>query len=648
MNLSKSLRVALSLAVLVVGAGSAWAQTQPTGTWAAETTADYFYYGGSCTDGTYQYVVGGYQGVGSTTPELYGRFRRYDPANNQWTNMPQIASGTATGSTVWGYQYATAVAYHSYNGTNRIFIFGGYTLTGAIGSTTYSAAITNQIRMFTFSSPTTGTWTTISPTISASVYFNCAATMGDRIYIGGGATTNVLNIFDPTTMTMASGTALPAAQYYHGMAALPALGKIYSMGGYTPAGYTGINYEYTPQDNDASTSDVGGTWATRAPISNGTTTQPLYIGVKLFAFTSRIYAMGYNSSTGTQNQTFEYNAITNTWAQRATMTYGHYYYAAADVINGKGYIYGGQPNYFYGEEYTPPNFGSAPFEPTNITQIGSRAETSLQALPDQNQFDGWTNSQITFSANVTDPDANQQVRFRVQVKPQAAAWTSTAAVTNLDTGLTTQGTMALSYTIPAGGGYDWRWRIEDSFANSYPLPVNAWVEAFGTLAAPNTTSPDFRSDQIAPADPVAQSPSNIDIQVPDPVLGDVVLNWIESTDNGPVGGISYELQVARDGGFNDIEAQLFSTAGTSAYPITLTVSRDDKHWRIRARDVGGNFSAWSPPLHFRVTHNDGVDHSAGDAKKACGMTAFGGPAIGSALLGLAILGLAAGRRLFRK
>jgi hypothetical protein len=69
---------------------------------------------------------------------------------------------------------------------------------------------------------------------------------------------------------------------------------------------------------------------------------------------------------------------------------------------------------------------------------------------------------------------------------------------------------------------------------------------------------------------------------------------------------------------------------------------------MRARDVGGNFSNWTEPLTFRVTYNDGLNHSAGDAKKACGFGAAAAPAIGSALLGLAILGLAAGRRFLRK
>jgi hypothetical protein len=111
-----------------------------------------------------------------------------------------------------------------------------------------------------------------------------------------------------------------------------------------------------------------------------------------------------------------------------------------------------------------------------------------------------------------------------------------------------------------------------------------------------------------------------------------------------VSGISYEIQVAREGGFGDIEAQLFSTAGTSQYPVTLSVSRYNKYWRLRAKDIGGNLSNWSNVQFFRVTYDDGFDHASGDAKKSCGMSAMGAPALGSMILGLAILGLASLRR----
>jgi hypothetical protein len=215
---------------------------------------------------------------------------------------------------------------------------------------------------------------------------------------------------------------------------------------------------------------------------------------------------------------------------------------------------------------------------------------------------------------------------------------------NVDSGLRAQGLVGVTCALPAGGGFDWRWRVEDAFTNSYPEAsinvASGWIEAFG-----NTNSPDFRSDLLAPTDPVGISPSNADIHVPDPNFGEVHLHWIEATDNGPVAGISYEIQVARDGGFNDIEAQLFSTAGTDTYPVTLSASRFDKFWRIRARDVGGNFSPWSPALKFRVTYNDSIDHSAGDAKKMCGMSAGLASPGYVFLVGAFILGLIASRRI---
>jgi hypothetical protein len=136
----------------------------------------------------------------------------------------------------------------------------------------------------------------------------------------------------------------------------------------------------------------------------------------------------------------------------------------------------------------------------------------------------------------------------------------------------------------------------------------------------------------------------VDIQVAGPAQGPVLLKWQEATDNAPAVGISYELQVATDGGFQGIEAQLFSTAGTSQYPVTLSVSRYEKYWRMRARDIGGNFSEWSESLKFRVTYNDGEDHGSGDANKSCGFSAAATPAIGTALLGAALLALAAFRR----
>ena len=616
MGNSKSLAVAVTLAAIFAGSSAAWAQSpqNPTGTWAAEASGAYFYYGAIVNDGTYAYLVGGYQtGAGNASGDAYRVIRRYDTVNNVFTTLADMPTQI----------YLNGGAYYG----GRIFTFGnGYYGNGAIFRYTIS----------------TNSWTQLSPTLTGNRYYVKAATLGSKIYVTGGyynGYSNLCDEFDPDANSgngsITAKANMPNGMYYHAMTSVPSLNKVYSLGGYNNA-YLSVMYEYD-QASD--------TWTTKAPISDGSATQPRY-GPGAFANGTRVYVVGgYNNNY--MQTTLEYNALTDTWTQRANMAYQRYLHDAT-FYNGKGYTYGGIPQYTYGEEYTPPDFGLPPNEPTALAQMGSRAETALQSQADPAQFDGWTNQQIQFTANVTDPNAGQQVRFRVQVKPQNAQWTQANQVTSLATALGAQGVHTLTYNIPADGGYDWRWRVEDAFANSYPLPANGWVEAFGTLAAPNTNSPDFRSDQVPPADPVGVSPHNIDVQTNDPIIGPVTLHWIESTDNGPVAGISYELQVATDGGFNGIEAQLFSTAGQSSYPVTLTVSRFNKFWRIRARDVGGNFSQWSAPLNFRVTFDDTMDHGAGDAKKTCGMTVAGVPALGSAILGLAVFAFAAGRKLIRK
>jgi hypothetical protein len=333
--------------------------------------------------------------------------------------------------------------------------------------------------------------------------------------------------------------------------------------------------------------------------------------------------------------TLEYAPITNARVQRANMNNGRYGHAYG-TSGGNGYVLGGESNGAYDvrEQFIPPDFGSAPNMPASVRQVGSLAASSLQG--------GWTNNLISFEADITDPDANQQVRLEVQVKPSSSAnW---GAV--LSSGNGAQGTRTINYVVPSNGQYDWRWRVADAF-NNYTPSVNgvpSWVEAFG-----NPVTPDFRSDQIPPAAPVAVSPAGTDTQVSDPYAGPVTLTWEESTDNGPQDAITYEIQVAREGGFGDIEAQLFSTAGNTTLDVTLTVARDPKFWRLRARDVGGNLSGWSNVQTFRVTFNDGANHSSGDAKRVCGFSA--GAAASSmtgALFGAALLAMAAGRRLFRR
>jgi len=598
---SKSL---VSISLVFACASGAWAQQQPTGSWANEQSGQTFYYGAMTSDGTYFYCMGGYQyGVSVSYPGYYQQCVRYDPVNNSWATMAQMAFPA----------YYNAGGYYS----GRCFSLGGYNP---------NAGYSNQIQAYTIA---TNSWATLSATLSIPVYLCAGATMTDRIYVFGGyynGYSNVANEFNPVTNTCTARATMPLGMYYLSAAGVPALGKAYALTGYTQNGISANCYEFSIPD----ASNPNGVWATKTPVTISGAQQPRYYAAAA-TLNNRVYLFGGYSNNGYTNTTFEYSPTTDTWAQRANMSNQRYLHGAAAIGN-KGYVYGGGSSPNANEEFTPPNFGLPPNAPTGVAQIGSRAETGLQALPDPNQYNGWTNNQVQFQANVTDPDANQQVRFRVRVKN-----VNTATWTNLDSGLTSQGLITLNWTVPADGAYDWQYRIEDSYANSYPLAINAWVDAFD-----NANSPDFRSDQVPPADPLALTPNNVDLEVDHPVAGMATLTWTESTDNGPVAGISYEIQVARDGGFIDIEAQIFSTAGTSSYPVLLTVSRYDKHWRLRARDVGGNFSQWSTPLTFRIVYDDHLDHGAGDAKKSCGMTvpAAAGSLTGL-LYGLALLGLVA-------
>jgi hypothetical protein len=613
----RSLTLAAAVLSTAAGAATASAQQNPTGSWANES-GSYIYYGAAVSDGSqYIYLVGGYQtGAGNPSGDAYRVTRRYDPSTNAYTTLNDMPTQC----------YLNAAAYYVLNGVPYIYSFGnGYSGLGQIFRYDIGA----------------NSWTQVA-NLSQNRYGAACAVIGSMIYVAGGYANGYSNIcdeYDPSTNSTTARASMTTGVYMPGMAYVAGVDKAYVMGGYSNNGYSAANQEFTPP----TAGTPSGSWAARQDITdqNGSAAPRAYLpGV--FSLANRVYVCGGYSNAGVTLTTLEYLPTTNTWAQRANMQYQRYYCCAA-TLNGKGYVFGGASYPTTAEEYTPPAFGSSPNVPTAVAQSGSTAASSLQSLADPGDPAGWTNNQISFSADVTDPDLisgnPQQVRFRVQVKPANAAWTQANQVTNLATPLGAQGVHTLNFTAPGNGGYDWRWRIEDSFANSYPAQANTWIDGFG-----NSNSPDFRSDQEAPTDPVAVSPSNIDIQVTSPASGPVVLNWIESTDNGPVSGISYELQVAADGGFLGIEAQLFSTAGTSSYPVTLSVSRYDKFWRIRARDVGGNFSGWSAPLDFRVTFNDGQNHGAGDTEKTCGFTAAAAPALSAALLGAALLAFGLRRR----
>jgi len=592
--------------VIGAGAGLAAAQGQPPGSWSAEASGAYFARGGAATDETYLYLFGGYQlGVVPGFPAYYRVARRYDPASNAWTTLAELPNDPSGIS----YQYNAGAFYDG-----RLYSFGTSYLRGTGRVLSYSIAGDQ--------------WTVLQGvTLPLNRYGAAAAVIGDRICITGGnagGATRRTDFFDPATETFEQRADMPGALYLHAAAAIPWRGTVYAMCGYRDGAYQAVCYEYAVSTD---------TWTIRAPVESGGVPQPRGFPAA-FAMGDRIYLTGGYAGNGPSNTTFEYRVETDAWAPRASMAGARYQHAAA-TINGRGLVYGGLGVYTSGEEYTPPDFGPGPYPPGNLAQVGGGAEASSQAEMDPRSLEGWTDNRMVFSANVTDPDPQEQVRLRVRVRPSGgSAWTL------VDSGLAAQGTVQASYAIPAAGPYDWEYRVEDAAGNGYP---EGWAPAFG-----NDRSPDFRSDQSPPTAPVPRSPAGIDIEVQDPGAGVATFTWEASTDDGSAEAITYELQVARDLQFEDVETSILVPAGRTSWSVYLAVASDPRYWRIRARDIGGHVGDWGERLQFRVVHDDGWNHAAGDGRNGCGYgTSAGGGETSGALLLLAALAGAALLRKFR-
>lgn len=275
-----------------------------------------------------------------------------------------------------------------------------------------------------------------------------------------------------------------------------------------------------------------------------------------------------------------------------------------------------------------------PFAPSNVAQAGDLPQSSLQAQADPAQLQGWTRGQVSFSANVADPNSTLSVRLRVRVKS-----TTSPTWTLLDSGLQAQGLLTIPYSIPASGDYDWEYRVENQYGYSYPTDPAAsdlgWIKGFT-----NNISPDFRSDQEAAQPPQALTPGGGgDVSSPFSAANVVRFTWAESADNGPSSALRYDVQVSRNNLFTDIETAATGLAVTTT-DLSVTVSRTPKHWRVRSTDISGNVSPWSNVQQFRLTFDDQVDHASGDATKACGFSVPGSGANAIGLLAAALAALA--------
>lgn len=271
--------------------------------------------------------------------------------------------------------------------------------------------------------------------------------------------------------------------------------------------------------------------------------------------------------------------------------------------------------------YLPPPSPNPPDAAANVQQISSTGDILAQG--------GVTGRNIRFQADVTDPDAGEKVQFEIQAREVGQPWPE--KTTFVSSGPQPQGTISVNYVIPAGGNYDWRYRVRDVTRNT--TPAAGWTEFMH-----NGVSPDFMSEQTPPTAPVAQFPDGHDIVASTGSGGPVSFVWDASTDDGPADALRYEIQVSRAADFSEVEVAASDlTALTTSFNLALAPSQASwgdqstglpnsaeqsptevasiqRYWRVRSTDLLRNVSGWSNNASFRLV---APESDESDSSKTC-------------------------------
>lgn len=243
-----------------------------------------------------------YAGQGGGQPQ--GRFDRYDPATDTWTQC-RMPSDT--------YQRASAVI------GGRIYAFGGVEHGGPL----------NKAEVY---DPATDTWSTLSsmPTPRA---ITAGAAVNGRAYIVGGyfhfgdSTGTAANeAYDPATNSWVARAPMPRPRIGHSVAAVGT--KIFVFGGYS----SGNIYDIVDVYDTAS--DSWTTLPVRMPVPR------TYSAIATHG--TRIMLLGgFNFSGGTLASVDEYDTATEQWTARPPMPTARKAFAAA-VVNGTVYAIAGE------------------------------------------------------------------------------------------------------------------------------------------------------------------------------------------------------------------------------------------------------------------------------------------------------------------
>jgi len=272
-----------------------------TGSGAAIPTGARYRAAGCSPDGNVLYVFGGQDG---STFTVLTSVQMYDPGTNTWTaraDMP-VALMNMEAEAVGGKIYIVG-GYDGGSHTNNLLIYdiagnswsqttwpnSRTPMTAAYGGKIYAfggnPGPSNETWMY---DPATAIWTNLSAPMPTAASYGAAITVGDYIYVIGGAATNDVQRFDPATNTWdASGPALPATRmnpvcsYYGGM--------IYAASGGGNGGDIWAGYSDTLVYDPALW--PGGSWA----VDTDSLPTPV-VGAAHSCANSRIYSVGGTSN----------------------------------------------------------------------------------------------------------------------------------------------------------------------------------------------------------------------------------------------------------------------------------------------------------------------------------------------------------------
>jgi N-acetylneuraminic acid mutarotase len=248
----------------------------------------------------------------------------YDPGTNQWTKKKPMA------------QPAHHVALTTYN--NKIYAFGGFVFP-ASGPPAWV-----PIDSAWEYDPATDTWKALAP-MPIKRGAAVAATVGDKMYVIGGATTqpwakeNFLDFstpqrglgtvqeYDPRTNSWRERAPMPSPRNHAAIGVVN--GKIYVIGGRVGAAFISLASDVSLVEAYDPATDTWGTPGARMPTTRSALAYGTYGG--------RIYVAGGEFQDPLQQTTFRafeaYDPATNSWSVMPPMSIARHGVAGAVVGN---------------------------------------------------------------------------------------------------------------------------------------------------------------------------------------------------------------------------------------------------------------------------------------------------------------------------